>query len=80
MGAVNPRRSLLENSSGQQGQALSKRQVLRNPANPWPPGSGLLQLWPMRPRRRLSTLGGTSPVTSPPKLKTSFSMRELTNE
>ena len=34
----------------------------------------------MRPRRRFSTLGGTSPVTSPPKLKTSFSIRELTNE
>jgi hypothetical protein len=34
----------------------------------------------MRPRRRLRTLGGTSPATSPPKLKTSLSMRELTNE
>jgi len=27
----------------------------------------------IRPRSRFSTLGGTSPVTSPPKLKTSES-------
>src|ERR1035438_1282186 len=38
------------------------------------------QLAPIRPRSRLSTLGGTRPETSPPKLKTSFNMRELTNE
>ncbi len=36
--------------------------------------------WLIRPRSRLSTLGGTRPVTSPPKLKTSFSIRELINE
>ena len=34
----------------------------------------------MRPRSRFSTLGGTRPVTSPPKLNTSFSIRELMNE
>jgi hypothetical protein len=39
-----------------------------------------IQLLFIRPRRRLSTLGGTRPVTSPPKLNTSFSIRELTNE
>ncbi len=31
-------------------------------------------------RSRFSTLPGTSPVISPPKLKTSFTIRELTNE
>ena len=34
----------------------------------------------MRARRRLRTFGGTRPLTSPPKLKTSLTMRELTNE
>lgn len=38
------------------------------------------QPFPIRPRSRFSTLGGTSPDTSPPKLTTSFTIRELTNE
>jgi hypothetical protein len=34
----------------------------------------------IRPRSRFNTFGGTSPVTSPPKLKTSFSIREQIND
>ena len=47
--------------------------LLTKPGIPPQPG-------PMRLRRRRSTLGGTRPPMSPPKLKTSFNMRELTKE
>ena len=42
--------------------------------------SGAVQPLFNRARSRLKTFGGTRPVTSPPRLATSFNMRELRNE